>query len=316
MRSFLAQALDRFVIAEATRSVPSTAEPFQELDRARALLEDADFSCSFIKEPPEIEFDSATCFRFPSHFSSRWPENDVVHGKFMRSGDGRGRPTVLLLHGWNGELGYRYLFPYLGRRLCAFGINAMMIELPYHGKRRPRHNGRSLNLISGDLLQMLQATRQTLADARSAMAWVEQETGRPPALWGFSMGGWLAGLLACSSCPTDAAVLFTPITRMDRAIAELPFCRAIQDCIRGQPLTLERVNLTEHQPWIDPRRILFVGSRYDLFAPLETVEECWQQWRGSELWRVRHGHISVLMSLIIMERVVRWLARELNRDRT
>jgi hypothetical protein len=45
-----------------------------------------------------------------------------------------------------------------------------------------------------------------------------------------------------------------------------------------------------------------------LFAPIATVEELCETWGGPELWRIQHGHISVLMSMPVMERAIRWVA--------
>jgi len=47
----------------------------------------------------------------------------------------------------------------------------------------------------------------------------------------------------------------------------------------------------------------------DLFAPVETVEEVWQTWGRPEIWRLKHGHISVLASVPVMHRVSRWVTR-------
>ena len=35
----------------------------------------------------------------------------------------------------------------------------------------------------------------------------------------------------------------------------------------------------------------------------------WRAWRKPEIWRLPHGHISVLLSLRIMERAVDWVVR-------
>jgi hypothetical protein len=115
-------------------------------------------------------------------------------------------------------------------------------------------------------------------------------------------------LLACHEPQARFAVLMTPVNRMDRAIRELAFCAPIRRSLRDASICLDRLNLLHHQPLIPPQKILLVQSRYDLFAPSETVEELWQAWDQPHIWRVRHGHISVLMSFLVMERTVRWVA--------
>jgi hypothetical protein len=55
---------------------------------------------------------------------------------------------------------------------------------------------------------------------------------------------------------------------------------------------------------------LLVASEHDLFAPIETIEELWSAWEHPEMRRLRHGHISVLMSARVMNGTVRWLVRK------
>jgi len=68
------------------------------------------------------------------------------------------------------------------------------------------------------------------------------------------------------------------------------------------------LNLVDHHPRSRPERILIVESIHDRFAPVETVEELWNAWGRPEIMRVNHGHISVLISLPVMKRIVNWIA--------
>src|SRR5437764_6794844 len=70
-----------------------------------------------------------------------------------------------------------------------------MFEFPYHGRGRPRGPGAIQNFISYDLLHMLEATRQALADARALMGWLAGQGSPAVGVWGISLGAWLAGLL-------------------------------------------------------------------------------------------------------------------------
>jgi predicted alpha/beta hydrolase family esterase len=106
----------------------------------------------------------------------------------------------------------------------------------------------------------------------------------------------------------------TPVSRMDRVVAELDFCAPIRRSLNGARVKLDPLNLINHQLKIAPANVLFVASENDLFAPIRTVEELRQIWMGTELWRSRHGHISVLMSMKVMERTIDWVTRTLVGD--
>jgi hypothetical protein len=312
---------------------------------AEQWLSDPGFFSDFGGLTPNLVFSNARHFQFTSPIATPWAQNNRVRGKLFRAGaHWKGRPSVILLHGWSAELQYRWQFLVLARQLARAGVNAAMFELPYHCHRKPQEPGAIQNFISHDLLHMLEATRQSLADARALEAWLRAQGSPSVGLWGVSLGAWLAGLLICNQSgagfpparphsssevpgapvpagrvetrPTrqtgsnsrpDFAVLLTPIARVDQAIEELAFCRAIRDTLQTTSVRLDPLNLTSHRPSISPRNILLVESQYDAFAPVETIESLWLAWGTPEIWRLPHGHISVLLSPSILGRVIRWL---------
>jgi dienelactone hydrolase len=162
--------------------------------------------------------------------------------------------------------------------------------------------------LSGDLVHVVQAARQAIADTRALVAWLRAQGCSRVGVWGLSLGAWLGGMLACVEPGLHFAVMMMPVARMDRVIAELDFCQPLRRSLRGQPARLEPMNLVTHRPRLAPDDILIVASEHDLFAPLETIEELWRAWDKPELWRLRHGHISMMMSAQVMERTVGWIA--------
>jgi predicted alpha/beta hydrolase family esterase len=94
---------------------------------------------------------------------------------------------------------------------------------------------------------------------------------------------------------------------MDVAIQELPFSEPIRRNIGNHALDLSPLNLITHRPHARPEDILLVASRFDLFVPLATVEALSCAWGNTALWTCDHGHISVLLSVPVMERTIRWL---------
>jgi pimeloyl-ACP methyl ester carboxylesterase len=304
----IAKRLDWFSIQLAKRSVQEGAGLDAQVAAAETLLHDRKFFADFVRAPEDLRFTYKHVFRFTSPVASRWSRNNVVHGRFLPCRrHWRPYPTVLMLHGWNAEIGYRTLFPYLARRLNLARVNAMMFELPYHSQRKPRGDGAIRNFIADDLLHVVHAAHQSIADARALVAWLHAQGCRQVGVWGISLGAWLAGLLACVEPHLQLAVLMTPVVRMDRVIAELDFCQPIRRALQGSRVHLEPLNLASHRPKVAPENILMIASEHDLFAPIETNVELAGIWKGVELWRPLHGHISVLMSAPVMERTVRWI---------
>jgi alpha-beta hydrolase superfamily lysophospholipase len=136
--------------------------------------------------------------------------------------DWRKHPAVLLLHGWNAELQYRWLFPMLAQRLNNAGINAVMFELPYHGSRRPDGAERDSKFSCPAICFMwCKPLTRRLRMRRALRRWLRAEGCPVIGVWGISLGGWLAGLLTAHDPSITFAVLMTPIVRMDRALNEL-----------------------------------------------------------------------------------------------
>lgn len=309
--------LDRAAIRTACRSVRSPRVRRAPTASSEALKH-PDYFADLAAGAP-LEFYEGDYFTYGSPVTTEWPENNSVFGRLFRSkqarrnpGAGKG-PAVVLLHGWNGEQGYRFLFPPMARRFAGLGLTVAMIELPYHGSRKPR-SGSLRNFLSGDLEHMMEATRQAVADIRAMIDWLHEEGFGPVGLWGVSLGAWLGGLVGCADRRVGAMVLMTPVARIDRAIETLEFCRHIKDSMQGVDISAAELNLTACRPQIAPEKILLVESIYDLFAPAESVEELWERWGRTDIWRVRHGHISVLFSVPIMERTGRWLRRSLRQE--
>ena len=308
MFKILARALDRGVIRMAGGfRAGGRREPHHPAE-AEKLLNAPGFFSDLPDIAPELVFTSEKDFQFTSPILTRWAENNRVSGKLFRAGvDWKARPSIILLHGWSAELQYRWQFPFLARQLARAGVNAIMFELPYHGQRRPHEPGAIQNFISQDLLHMLEATRQSLADARAVLRWLQAQGSPVVGLWGISLGAWLGGLLICAEPRPQFAVLLTPIANVDQAIGELAFCEAIRGSLKTTSVRLEPLNLFAHRPLIAPENILIVESRYDVFAPVETVESLWQAWGKPEIWRLPHGHISILLSPSILRQIVKWV---------
>jgi hypothetical protein len=253
-------------------------------------------------------------FTFASPVTTGNLANDVVHGRLFRAGSQlAARPVVVLLHGWNDEFGYQLRQPALARRFTERGIHCAMLELPYHLHRRPKAPPAIRDFISGDLAAMIAATHQALAEHRALFGFLEKSGCTRIALWGYSLGGWLAGLLACHDPRVDTLVLSTPMSDIGTTIQHLPFCRTVRSSLRQEPLDLSGLNLTQHRPFPPAERRLLQVGEHDQFIPKATLDELWKEWERP-LCRIEpHGHMSILGSPRILRETVDWLAARLIR---
>src|SRR3954469_10756173 len=299
----LTESLDRWAIRMACTSVVTKTGDHHEHE-AEQLLSSPDYFDHPVVTP-ELGFRDRKQFSFPSQLRTRWDVNNQVHGRLYRAGRSwTERPAVILLHGWNSEPQYARQFPLFSWRLNRRGVNAAMFQLPFHGRRRPSGPGTINNFISHDLLNMVEATRQAVLDARALAQWLLEQGCPAVGVWGISLGAWLAGLLACHDPLLSFAVLMTPVPNVEVAIRELDFCAPIRTALHQKEVDVTRLNLASLQPLMAPEQILIVEAQHDIFAPADVVEEVWRRWDQPAIWRVPHGHISILLSLPLMERIV------------
>ncbi len=310
MRRPFVQAIDRGVIRFAAERLARVPDCESRVEEAQACLDDPGFFGDERCLPNDMEVADDGTFRCASAVPSPVPESDRVFGRLYRaSGDAWSRPTIVMLHGWNGENCHRWLFPRLAGSANRRGMNLLAFELPCHGRRREVGTGPESDFISPNLVRTVMATRQAIQDTRMLVGWLRGRGVPSVHLWGISLGAWIAGLLACHDPRIASAVLMVPITRMDRAIETLPFCAPIRRGLRGAKIQFQRLNLPDYQPRIPKENILLVAGRHDLFAPQETVEELWEAWGRPPIHWTAHGHISILFSWPTMRRVLRRIER-------
>ena len=261
MHAVLTKPLDWFSIQLARMTVRSGSAADGQLAAVDELLHRPDFLCHAVGAPRDLAFVSERDFQFDSPLSSGCAENDTTRGRLFRCGEGwRRRPTVVVLHGWNAESSYHVLFPYLAWRLGRAGLNTAMIELPYHAQRKPRRTGVVTNFLSDDLLHVVNAARQAVADTRAIAAWLTEQGCPAVGLWGFSLGAWVSGLAVCADARAQFAVLTTPVARIDRVIEELDFCRPLRRSLNGARVRVEPLSLGTHRLKIAPENVLIVAS--------------------------------------------------------
>jgi hypothetical protein len=108
----------------------------------------------------------------------------------------------------------------------------------------------------------------------------------------------------------DFAVLTTPVANLEDVITDLAFCAPIRWSYEKSKISLAKLNLIAHRPKTARENILIQEAEDDLFAPKEAIEEFWTAWNKPDIWRLRHGHISVLMSVPVMRRTVKWISEK------
>ncbi len=212
-------------------------------------------------------------------------------------------------------VGNKSTFPWLARRFNRAGFNLTTLVAPYNLQRRPRRP------IEGNCLEFAREIAQNIAESRALTGWLHDEGCPSVALLGFSHGGWLAGLTACSDARIASVVLTMPAVawRMWRSAPPVVWRRVRKAFQALRPaheaMDTTRLNLILSTPVIPKEHILLIKGIHDLFGDPQPIEELWQNWEQPEIWRLPHGHVSALFVPGLTGRVLRWLAPRLEADR-
>lgn len=264
-------------------------------------------------KPADLEFTSDIHFTFPSPRPCEFVENNVVHGRLYRRGkDWQKFPTIILLHGGGDFLNHRYRFLLMVPAIQRAGFNAATLVAPYHFQRRVRC------IEAFDHLRVAEAFGQAVAEIRALTGWLLDQDCPSVALFGISLGGWLAGLAATRDSRLKAIVLAVPgvrrnyrATRGERVLWT-PMRKALdKQKTAREALDKTPMNLTLSQLVIPKQNILLIQGRYDLLVEAEQTEELWQKWEQPEIWRLPQGHISTVLMPGMTDRVLDWLAPRL-----
>jgi dienelactone hydrolase len=287
-----------------------------QLEEALQFLKGPDFIPAESR-PERVEFNDRLHFHFPTPRPSKFAENNTAYGRLYRCGKHwQERPVIILLHGRLDYFNHWFKFPLIARRCNRAGFNAATLVLPCQFQRRPR---RLSDLRGPDYLRMAETTSQAIAEIRALTGWLLEQGCPAVALWGISYGAWLAGLTVSHDSRPAAAVLTIPGVRMNTEFADPVIWRRIRERLRErlvafEALNLTALNLTTVQPAIPKENILLIDAMHDLMVPKEVTKELWQAWERPDLWRLPHGHISIVCMTApgLPDRILRWLEPRLN----
>jgi dienelactone hydrolase len=240
----------------------------------------------------DLEFDSP--HRLP------FPESNRARARWFR-GDSSGRPLVILGHGWAHQ-GLESVERVYVKRLVAGGCDLLLPTLPMHLERAPAGTYSGEIMVSGDVVLTLEAFRQAVMEMRALVWWARHRGYTRVGVLGYSLGGYLAGLLACTERDLSFAIiagagggLATTIldTRLGRNIRkDLAICGMLdRERLEEAWAILSPARL---RPRLPRKRILLIAGRYDRIMPVRSVLELQRRWRLPRVSWYERGHYTLL----------------------
>ncbi|MDW3219510.1 MAG: hypothetical protein R8F63_12940 [Acidimicrobiales bacterium] len=210
------------------------------------------------------------------------------------------RPWLVVIHG--ADMGRSWDARMLRVETMAreLGVNIAMPVLPLHGPRGDGSRTRA-GFPSDDHVANIHGLSHALWDVRRTIAWVREQDPTAIGVFGFSLGGCMASLLACTETDLDAVVMGCPAADL------VDLVRAnTRPELRNQP-RLSRlygeasraarpVTAFALQPTLPPERLALVSAHADRLAdPVFQVGRLWHHFGRPELVGVDSGHVSFFM---------------------
>jgi dienelactone hydrolase len=248
----------------------------------------------------DLEFDSPCRLPFPEANRARCRWFAGVRG----TGGGQDppdRPLVLLGHGWAHQ-GLEAVERIYVRRLVEAGCDVLLPVLPLHLDRAPAGTYSGEIMVSGDVVLTVQALRQAVVEMRVLVGWTRSRGYARAGVLGYSLGGFLAGLLACAEPQLDFAVIAGAGGSLASTILDTRLGRNVRKDLAACGM-LERRRLQEAWAVVSPERlrplvprdrILLLAGRHDRIMPPRSVESLWSAWGRPRLVWLERGHYTLL----------------------
>jgi 1-acyl-sn-glycerol-3-phosphate acyltransferase len=260
----------------------------------------------FYAAPPEdgiasgINDSNGATVSWRSPINTKFPANNVARADLFPCRRGWSAPTVLMLHSLMSvrDAGYRRC----AARFNELGWNACFVHLPYHYSRVPRGYWNGELAITADLIRNAEGLRQGVIEVRQLMAALRARGCHEFGVLGTSYGGWIGALLAGVERDFRFVALMAPIVNVEHAIwkssAAIFMRRELRRAKIEPSLVARHFHLSSpmhNQPLVSAERVLFAAGDFDLISRPADIESIHQKWSGSELLRVRQGHLGYRM---------------------
>ena len=241
--------------------------------------------------------------------STRGPNGVRIARTLDRAGTSdRGRPTIVLLHGWGGGNHWitsrAFVVPYLLKH----GYDVVAFQLPFHGARAPASGGvvKSGALFpSAHPLRTNEGFGHAIYDLRALSKFLRSRGSSTVGVMGMSLGGYTTSLWASIAGPTDPggvdfAVAMIPAVSMSKLFWQHGETSPVRRRAAKAGITEDLLAdaFAVHAPTTRPARVpadrlYVIAGRGDRITPPDQAEALAAHWGREILW-FDGGHLAQL----------------------
>lgn len=323
-------AMDEAIIAllQAPNRTPKRADYERvaaELADARTLFESRGWISdprSYHEDPPGLDDaarsrgwalgESYDRLRWPSGFvprpeepgAARWQDFEAnrTASAWVMEHPGPPRPWLITVHGFGTGATFADLITFRAPHIHhELGWNVAAIVLPVHGSRRPSRLGGE-QFLGFDMMNTVHALAQSVWDIRRLIGWVRTREPTALALYGVSLGGYLASLTSCFVEDLDAVIAGIPVSDLAALFAVQSPLHVRERAVEHGVLdgNAEVVHRVVSPLAMDPlvakdRRFIFAGLGDRMAVPTQ-AHALWEHWDRPTISWFPGNHVGYLWS--------------------
>lgn len=228
-------------------------------------------------------------------------ENMTAHARWWTSG--RGRPTIVMLHGWGGGNYWMeeraFAIPYWLRH----GYDVAAFQLPFHGHRAPKASSVAAamlpNFPSANPLRTNEGFGHAIYDLRALAMFLRARGASAIGAIGMSLGGYTTALWS-SIDDLDFAVALIPAVSMASLMWRHGEDSPVRKRAANAGITEDLLSevFSVHAPLTRPSRVprerrFVIAGKGDRICPPEQAQALANHWDVEPLW-FHGGHLAQL----------------------
>jgi pimeloyl-ACP methyl ester carboxylesterase len=225
--------------------------------------------------------------------------NREAHANVLRHRDAN-RPWLVCIHGYGMGSAMTDFPAFEARRLHhELGLNLLLPVLPLHGPRAHRMRSGD-GFLSGDFLDTVHAEAQAMWDIRRMLGWLRANGATQIGVYGISLGGYTASLLACLDGGLECVIAGIPATDFARLVQRIAPHRLLREIerlgfdwgvLREVLSVVSPLSLT---PQLPREKLSIYGGTADHLVPADQVRDLWKHWGEPRIAWYSGSHVSFL----------------------
>ncbi len=239
---------------------------------------------------------------FRERHEDEYRRNQRVSVRWIRHTHGGPRPTLIFLHSWmqpDTALEELTLLPVLAGRL---GLHVARIDLPYHGRRKPRGSRFGGEYFwTADLVRTVEAIGQSVWDTRNLVSWLLARENAPVGVMGLSLGGMMTLYTACLDSRLAFAIAVAAHLDLAGVLGDASILKRMRSELLSHgwsPADVESymavVGIADLKPVLPSERILLVAGKYDRLLSADRTEVLWKRWGEPPIHWYPAGHLGII----------------------